>query len=105
MQLAFDSKELRTTCESDAQARLDLGDAVAEMLKHRLADMRAAKSPKDLVAGKPRTGADSQHMVVDLSVGYTIVFKANHTTNPLTEAHDLDWSKVTRIKILRIDHA
>ena len=74
------------------------------MLKNRLADMRAAKSAKDLVAGKPRT-EDSQYMVVDLSEGYTIVFKANHTNNPLTEASDLDWAKVTRIKILRIDHA
>ncbi len=105
MQLAFDSKELREICESDSQARLDLGDAVAEMLKHRLADMRAAKSAKDLVAGKPRTHPDSQHMLIDLSDGYTIVFKANHTNNPLTEAGDLDWAKVTRIKILRIDHA
>jgi hypothetical protein len=54
LELAFDSKSLRTTCESERQAKLELGDVVAEVLKHRLADLLAAKSVKDLVAGQPR---------------------------------------------------
>ena len=74
------------------------------MLKHRLADMRAARSPSDLIAGKPRAmpGADREFMVIDLHEGYQIEFSTNHPNNPRTEAGGLDWTRVSRIKILRI---
>jgi proteic killer suppression protein len=76
LELAFDSKSLRTTCENESQAKLELGATVAEILKHRLADLRAARSVKDLVAGRSRAvgSAGSQHMAVDLCNGYSIVF-------------------------------
>jgi hypothetical protein len=98
---------LRTVCEKEAQAKHELGDTVAEFLKHRLSDLRAAKSVKDLVAGRPRIGDDKSHMVVDLGESHRLVFKANHTNNPLNPSNDLDWDRITRIKILRIesDHA
>ncbi len=105
MELAFDTKSLRTTCESEAHARRELGAKVAEILKHRLADLRAATSAKDLVAGRPRelAGADHQHMAVDLCDSHRIVFSANHPNNPTTETGDLDWARVSRIKLLRIE--
>lgn len=86
-------------------AKRQLGAKVAEILKHRLADLRAATSPKDLVASLPREldSGDSQHMAVDLCDGYRIVFSANHSNNPRTETGDLDWARVSRIKILRIE--
>ena len=103
MELAFDSKSLRAVCESEAQAKLELGATVTEILMHRLADLRAATSTKDLVAGRPRIGADRQHMIVDLCSGHRLVFKANHTNNPKTETEDVDWERVSRVKILRIE--
>lgn len=103
MELAFDSKSIRTICESEAQAKFELGASVAEVLKHRLADMRAARSPMDLVIGRPRICADGLHMVIDLCDNHRIVFKANHPNNPKTATDELDWSKVSRIKILRIE--
>ncbi|SRR5579883_1280859 len=39
------TKELRDICEIEAEARREFGDAVAEVLKHRLADLDAAISP------------------------------------------------------------
>ncbi len=107
MELAFDSKSLRAVCENEAEAKLELGATVAEILKHRLADLRAATSVKDLVAGRPRISADREHMIVDLCDGYRIVFKANHPKNPKSDTEDVDWERVSRIKILRIesDHA
>lgn len=105
MQLAFNSALLRTFCESERQAKQEFGDAVAEVLKHRLADMSAATSVGDLVAGRPRIlgGAARQQMAVDLRDGYVIAFTANHAKNPMTETCDLDWKRVSRIKILRIE--
>jgi len=39
LELAFESKPLRTVCETEVQAKLELeGATVAEILKHRLAD-------------------------------------------------------------------
>ncbi len=103
LELAFESMLLRTICEKDAQAKHELGDTVAEVLKHRLADLVAAKSVADLVAGRPRLGDDPSHMVLDLGENHRLVFKANHTNNPVTSSNDLDWGRVTRVKILRVE--
>ena len=105
MQLAFHSPLLRTVCESERIARDELGGPVAEVLKHRLADMAAATSVTDLVAGRPRVlgGTARDEMAVDLCEGYVIAFAANHTKNPATGTGDLDWKRVSRIKILRIE--
>lgn len=80
---------------------------MAEILKRRLADLRAATSIEDLLAGQPREldGSDGQHMVIDLRDGYRIIFCANHPKNPITENGDLDWAKVSRVKILQIESA
>jgi hypothetical protein len=105
LQLAFESTRLRTICEKEDQAKSELPGPVAEILKHRLADLRVAQSPSELVAGRPRVldGASSQPMIVDLCDGWRMVFSANHLSNPVTEAGNLEWARVSRIKILRIE--
>jgi hypothetical protein len=105
VQLAFHSAWLRTICESERNAKDEFGEAVAEALKHRLADMSAATSVNDLVAGRPRIlgGTAPHQMALDLGDNYRIAFTANHTKNPRTETGDLDWKRVSRIKILRIE--
>ena len=105
MELAFDNKSLRQVCENEKKAKRDLGVSVAEKLKRRLADLRAATTVEDLVAGRPREldGAHDRHFAVDLSEDHSIVFCANHTEIPLLESGDVDWSRVSRVKILRIE--
>lgn len=107
MELAFESKELREICEIDAEAKSKLGEVIAAVLKHRLADLDAAVSPRDLLAGKPRLGEDGQTMMIDLCEGHRIVLAANHPDNPTASDGTLDWEKVRSIRILRIesDHA
>ncbi len=104
MLLAFHSASLRKVCENEQHAKEELGEAVGKALRHRLADMIAATSVSDLVAGRPRehAGNPSGQMAVDLCDNYCIVFKANHTKNPVTETGSTDWKRVSRIKILRI---
>ena len=72
---------------------------------HRLADMEVARFVTDLVAGKPREldGVRRGQISVDLCDGYCIIFCANHNEIPLMVSGSVDWSKVTRIKILNID--
>ena len=107
LEIAFESKELRDICEVEAEAKGRLGENPAEMLRHRLADMDAATSPKDLLAGQPRLSQNGQVMLIDLCEGYRIVIAPNHPYSPTTFARGLDWEKVRSIRILRIesDHA
>lgn len=104
MELAFVSKSLRAICENEIQAEHKYGPAVAEILKHRLADLCAATSIDDIVVGRPRVldGAE-KHMIIDLCDGYKIVFCANHPNNPAQTTDQSYWSNVCRIKILRIE--
>jgi proteic killer suppression protein len=105
LELAFESRRLRTICEMEAEAKSELGEAVAEVLKHRVADLRAATSVKELLAGQPRVldGSEGKHMAVDLADDWRLVFTSNHINRPKDKADDINWACVTRIRLLRID--
>ena len=74
-----------------------------EKLKARLADLRAANSVGDLIAGEPQQVGEQ--IVLDLGDDNRMVFRANHTANPTTESGEVDWASVTRIKIVEIGRA
>lgn len=78
---------------------------MADSLKHRLADLRAAAAVGDLLAGHPRpgNGPAKDHIVIDLCEEHRLVISANHVRNPATESGAVDWNKVGRIRILRIE--
>ena len=105
MEIAFATKRLRQLCETEATARDALGDKAAQKLRARLADLRAAQSVKDLVAGRPsevrRDGA--QLIAIGLSCGARLLFSANHSKIPVTGKGDVDWSKVGRVKVICIE--
>ena len=105
LEIAFETKSLRTICESEAHAEDELGPSVAALLKRRLADLRAATSTEDLVAGRPRILDESSHQykAVDVGAGYRMVFCANHPRNPVNESGGIGWPRGSRIKIVRIE--
>lgn len=104
LEIAFSEKADRLLCENGAIAERKLGTKVAEKLKRRLADLRAASSIKDIVAGKPREllVMNLPQIAVELCDGYFLFFSANHNKNPLLPSGNIDWAHVSRIKILRI---
>jgi hypothetical protein len=105
LELAFDSRTLRTICESETAAKRQLGTKVAETLKHRLGDLRAATATNEVIVGQPRLlDAANELMVIDLGDGYRMIFCANHPKNPISETGTLDWTRVSRVKILRVDN-
>lgn len=109
LELAFNSRRLRAICENEAQANEELGVEVAGALQHRLADLRAARTVKDLIVGHPCVldldEAQEQVMSVDLYDGYQVIFCANHVNNPRNGSGKVDWLRVSRIKILRIERS
>ena len=104
LQLAFETLCLRTICEQDIESRNSLGKPVADALHNRLADLRAATSINDLPAGNPRTVVmgDAEQLVMDLGEGQEIVLAPNHPNDPRKTSGILDWSAVTRVKVVRI---
>lgn len=105
LEFAFQSPSLRAICEREAEAKRVLPPAVVEKLKHRLADLRAAKSVHDIFAlpGKPAVLADSmESIVISLGDGYILLFCANHVANPKSPTGQMEWAQVTRVKILKV---
>lgn len=101
MQLAFETKRLRDICENEERAADELGTKVAEQLKRRLADLRAAESIEEMPnIVKPSKG--STKCSVRFAEDRSIVFCANHNPNPTSQSGKIDWAKVRRIRILEI---
>lgn len=107
MQIAFAEKSLRQVCESETKATRLLGSERAQGLMRRLSDLRAASNITDLVVGSPRelAGPCPRPFAVDLCNELAIIFSANHSTNPILESGCIDWSRVSRVKILRIENS
>jgi proteic killer suppression protein len=105
--LAFSTKALRSLCECQAKAERQLGFKVAKKLRERLADIRAASNVTDLVAGRPCEieGGRLANYAINLADGYRMVLCANHNGIPLAESRRIDWSKVSRVRIHRIEVA
>lgn len=81
-----------------------LGKNVADVLRRRLADMRAVDFVSELPIGQlteARGRADNCYEI-HLSNGMKLIFSANHSKAPLREDNSVDWASVYRIKILDI---
>ena len=107
VQIAFFNKSLRDLCESESHMKLQLVEALAAALKRRLADLRAATCVTDLVAGNPQeVGTPHQkRFALELSEGKRLLFSSNHVATPVLDSGAVDWSKVSRIKLLRIENS
>src|SRR5437763_9848242 len=77
LQLAFETKHMRTLCESSADAISELGQEVAYALIDRLADVDSAMSIKDVLMGQPQT-FDNGELILDLATDYRLLCRANH---------------------------
>jgi hypothetical protein len=101
LELAFETKPLREICESEHRAKQELGAKVAEQLKRRLADLRAALSIDELPVAKPRKASGT--CIFDLPEGYQLIVAPNHPRNPILSSGAVNWAEVTRIRIIRIE--
>lgn len=102
LEFAFATEHLRRLCLRAQIAERRLGKRVAEKLRHRLSDLRAAENVADLPIGKPTAMPTRGELGVDL-IDHVLVFVANHDPVPLTPANDTDWTRVTRIQFLRLE--
>ncbi|NPD29123.1 killer suppression protein HigA [Corallococcus exiguus] len=82
-------------------AQRKLGIKVAEKLKHRLADLSAAASVDEIIAGRPRK-LDNDRIALELCDGIQLVFCAGHHATATSRTGTVNWGKVERIKVLSI---
>lgn len=100
MELAFRTRALRNICEDADVAASEFEQEAAALLRHRLADLRAATSVSDVVAGSPRTSG----AVLSIRIGndHLLELQANHVKMPVTIDGLVDWARVTRLRVLDV---
>lgn len=104
MVLAFDNQELREKCEDNDFAYKEFGREASDALRGRLADLDACNNVLDIPIGNPgRIEYNNDECYkVDIDKDYKLIFSCNHTKRPTNESGQIDWGKVTRIKLLEL---
>ena len=108
MVVSFASKRLRSICEEETEANLELGLEAASELRRVLADLDAAASFADIPESSGWTIADPdghREIVVNLPDGFNLMLEPGHATAPTTSDGCIDWMRVNRIRVLRITNA
>jgi aspartyl aminopeptidase len=100
MELAFRTKSLRSLCGDEGIAAHQLGRNLATELRARIADLRAAASFDDIVAGQPSFLNDHDpRAIIALGEGATLVIRPNHPDASRNAQPRFDWKQVYRIRI------
>ena len=104
MRIDFKDKTLKALCEQEKLAQRKLGKQMARKLKARLGDLDAASSVTALPAGHPHplTGDRAGQYALDLVQPERLVFEPDHEPVPRTKDGGIDWSQVTRVRIIWI---
>jgi len=104
LEVAFRSKELRSTCESPARAKRELGESAAAALRRYLADLEAVETVAELVEmGLEFESCGSKVGLIrfGLSEGRHLYCEVNHQHVPMS-GKAIDWTKVSRLKVIHI---
>ena len=103
MELAFGTRQLRAICEDQGVADSNLNLLVSEQLRGRLADLHAARSIQELVAGRPKVDPDDQRiLILELAEGFVLRLQVNHSNPPRLGDGTIDWSRVRRLRVVSI---
>jgi len=99
--LAFATQALRDICENEIIAKKKLGAKAADALKRRLSDFQSIDSFDELPFAKPKK--NSNNCIFDLPDDWQLVVTGGHGENPTLPSGKIDWTKITRLKVSRIE--
>lgn len=104
MEISFADAKLESVCKDSRLATKVLGAQSAKKLQLRLAELFAAESAKELIAGRPHPLAHDRvgQFAVDLHGGYRLIFKPATQPPPRLPDGGIDWSNVSEITIIEI---
>jgi len=97
MELAFKTRTLRTLCQEHDEAVKAMGKSAAEVLRTRIADLRAVTYLAELPAGRPAVvDGDRPQLHFELRAGWSLLMAVGHQSAPRTDKGDLDQTRVRR---------
>ena len=103
VEIAFATEKLRTICADQGKAVAAYGEAAAEALRTRLADLRAVTYVDDLPAGRPEVlEGEPPHLAFPLCDGWTMVVRVSHRDTPRTLDGALDLTRVRRAVLVEV---
>jgi toxin HigB-1 len=104
MEITFSDRKLQKLCEQPAIAQKKLGASGARKLRSRLADLLAAETVQELIAGRPHPlkGDRAGQFAVDLDSGNRLVFESANDPIPYKDDGSIDWSNVSQVCIVFI---
>jgi hypothetical protein len=107
MEIAFRTKALRTVCLSKESMDKRYGAEGGALLRRRLADIRAAECLGEvpLLTMSPVCNSPDGEVAIVVGAGLILVVRANHQSAPKLKGGGVDWARVDRILIQRIEHA
>ena len=104
MEITFADAKLKILCEQGQSAKRKHGDPSARKLMTRIADLNAAASVYELVAGNPHplVGKRLGQFALDLHGGMRLVFEPANEPLPKNLNGSVDWCNVSRVRIIYI---
>jgi hypothetical protein len=104
MEISFSTKRLRTVCLDADKAVGMMGEAAADDLRTRIADLRAATYLADLPpVGRPSiVDGDPPELHFELRDGWSLIMVVIQQTIPRTAAGDLDQARVHRARVDKV---
>jgi hypothetical protein len=103
MELAFRTRRLRTLCLDHDVAVKTMGQAAADSLRTRIADLRAVTSLAELPVGRPEV-VDGPEPVLrfQLPDEWMLIARVSHGATPRTPEGELDVARVRRALVQEV---
>jgi proteic killer suppression protein len=103
MELAFRTRKLRTLCQEHDEAVRVMGESAADVLRTRIADLRAVTYLAELPVGRPVViDGDQPQLHFELRAGWSLLIAVGHRDVPRTHEGDLDQTRVRRVRVQEI---
>jgi hypothetical protein len=103
LQLAFETKALRDSCEIQSLCVSQYGELVTASLTGVLSDLVAAQCPLDLPWFEVDSVTPEGDIVTALADGYVLVWRPKYESEGHTG--EIDWKRVNRVKLLLLRQA
>ena len=107
MEIRFSSRKMQSICNSAKAMRKALGARVAEKLQQKLTELDGADTLDDVRRLPPARCHDlgqnrKGQLAVDLTRSKRLIFVPDHNPAPTKSDGGLDWTCVTRVKVIEI---
>lgn len=105
MELSFATVALRDLFESRHKAIRVLGALGSGELTARIADLMASETAEEFfkLVADDIVMAPPDEVAVHLKSGFKFVLVSGHVKTPRASSGDADWSKVSRVKITKVE--